>query len=50
MTYIIGKGCVDILDGSCVDVCPVDCIYSKPDDTQLFINPEECIDCAASYC
>ena len=47
MTYIIGKGCVDILDGSCVDVCPVDCIYSKPGDNQLFINPDECIDCAA---
>ena len=44
MTYIIGKGCVDILDGSCVDVCPVDCIYSKPGDNQLF---DECIDCAA---
>ena len=47
MTYIIGKGCVDIMDSSCVDVCPVDCIYSKPGDNQLFINPEECIDCAA---
>ena len=45
MTYIIGKGCVDILDGSCVDVCPVDCIYSKPGDNQLFIHPDECIDC-----
>ena len=47
MTYIIGKGCIDILDGSCVDVCPVDCIYSKPGDNQLFIHPDECIDCAA---
>ena len=27
MTYIIGKGCIDIMDSSCVDVCPVpDCI------------------------
>ena len=47
MTYIIGKACVDIMDGACVDVCPVDCIYSKEGDNQLFINPEECIDCAA---
>jgi NAD-dependent dihydropyrimidine dehydrogenase PreA subunit len=47
MTYIIGKACVDVMDGACVDVCPVDCIYSKPGDNQLFINPEECIDCAA---
>ena len=47
MTYIIGKACVDVMDGACVDVCPVDCIYSKEGDNQLFINPEECIDCAA---
>ncbi len=47
VTYIIGKNCIDVLDGACVDVCPVDCIYSKPGDRQLFINPEECIDCAA---
>jgi ferredoxin len=30
MTYIIAKDCVDLMDGACVDVCPVDCIYSKP--------------------
>jgi NAD-dependent dihydropyrimidine dehydrogenase PreA subunit len=47
MTYIITSACKDLLDGSCVDVCPVDCIYSKKGDNQLFINPEECIDCAA---
>ena len=47
MTYIIGKPCVDVMDGACVDVCPVDCIYSKPGDRQLYISPEECIDCAA---
>ena len=43
MTYIIGKACVDVMDGACVDVCPVDCIYSKEGDNQLFINPEECL-------
>ena len=47
MTYIIGKSCVDVMDGSCVDVCPVDCIYSNPGANQLFISPDECIDCAA---
>jgi len=47
MAYIIGKPCVDVMDGACVDVCPVDCIYSKPGDRQLYIHPEECIDCAA---
>ena len=45
MTYIIAKDCVDVMDGACVDVCPVDCIYSKPGDNQLFISPDECIDC-----
>ena len=45
MTYIIAEPCVDVKDGSCVDVCPVDCIYEGPD--MFYINPEECIDCAA---
>ncbi len=26
-------------------MCPVDCIYEGPD--QLYIHPEECIDCGA---
>ena len=45
MTYIIAAPCIDILDRGCVDVCPVDCIYEGPD--QLYIDPEECIDCGA---
>jgi len=28
-----------------VDVCPVDCIYESED--QLYIHPDECIDCGA---
>ena len=49
MTYIIAEPCVDVKDGACVDVCPVDCIYGldEDEDNQLFIHPEECIDCAA---
>ena len=47
MTYIISKSCVGLKDGSCVDVCPVDCIYTTDNDDQFYINPEECIDCAA---
>ena len=47
MTYIISKTCVGVKDGSCVDVCPVDCIYTTDNDDQFYINPEECIDCAA---
>ena len=45
MTYIIGEPCIDILDKSCVDVCPVDCIHEA--DRMLVIDPEECIDCFA---
>ena len=65
MTYIISKSCVGLKDGSCVDVCPVDCIHGpididgagaevkklkeegKLEGLQLFINPDECIDCGA---
>ena len=47
MTYIISKACVGLKDASCVDVCPVDCIYTTDNDDQFYINPEECIDCAA---
>ena len=87
MTYIIAEPCITVKDRSCVEVCPVDCIYEYveevgayvvpdpstgagpdkpvvprgeathvPPDTgitkdqlkaQLFIHPEECIDCGA---
>jgi NAD-dependent dihydropyrimidine dehydrogenase PreA subunit len=45
MSYVIGADCIDILDRSCVDVCPVDCIYEG--DRKSYINPDECIDCGA---
>ena len=47
MTYIITETCVDLKDGSCIDVCPVDCIYTTESDNMMYINPDECIDCAA---
>ena len=53
MTYVITEPCIDTKDSSCVEVCPVDCIHPTPDDPgfdeakQLFINPDECIDCDA---
>ena len=47
MTYIVTSTCVDVLDKACLDVCPVDCIYTTEGDNMYFINPEECIDCAA---
>lgn len=47
MTYIITEPCVGVKDAACVDVCPVDCIYTTDDDDMYFISPDECIDCAA---
>ncbi len=49
MAYVIAEPCVDVRDKACVDVCPVDCIYGadSKDDRTLYIQPEECIDCAA---
>jgi NAD-dependent dihydropyrimidine dehydrogenase PreA subunit len=45
VTYIITQPCIDTKDASCVDVCPVDCIYEGED--MFYIHPEECIDCGA---
>jgi NAD-dependent dihydropyrimidine dehydrogenase PreA subunit len=45
MPYVITEACKDTKDRACVDVCPVDCIYEGPD--QLYIHPDECIDCGA---
>ena len=63
MTNIIAEPCVGTCDTACVDVCPVDCIHGpddpegmgaeakeggfEPEGKQLYIDPEECIDCAA---
>ena len=47
MTYIIVEPCVGLKDGACVDVCPVDCIYTTDEDDMFYIYPDECIDCAA---
>ena len=63
MTFIIVDPWVGTCDTACVDVCPVDCIHGpfdktgagaevheegfNPDGLQLYIDPEECIDCAA---
>jgi ferredoxin len=47
MAYVIAEPCVDVLDQSCVAVCPVDCIhFEEGTDRKLFIDPDECIDCA----
>mgnify|MGYP000344852487 CR=1 FL=1 len=45
MPYIIGAACIDTTDKSCIEECPVDCIYEG--ERKLYINPKECIDCGA---
>ena len=47
MAYVITEPCIGTKDLSCIDVCPVDCIYGKDEDEQLYIDPDKCIDCAA---
>lgn len=45
MTYVIAEPCIDVKDKTCIEVCPVDCIYET--ERMLVIDPNECIDCAA---
>lgn len=45
MAYVITEPCIGVKDRSCVDVCPVDCIYEGED--QFYIHPDDCIDCNA---
>jgi NAD-dependent dihydropyrimidine dehydrogenase PreA subunit len=45
MTFVIAEPCIDVKDRACVDECPVDCIYEGA--RMLYIQPDECIDCAA---
>lgn len=45
MVYVIAEPCIDVKDRACVEECPVDCIYEG--ERMLYIQPDECIDCAA---
>lgn len=51
MAHVIAQPCIDTKDTSCVEVCPVDCIHptTEADNydaaTQLYIDPDVCIDC-----
>jgi NAD-dependent dihydropyrimidine dehydrogenase PreA subunit len=45
MPYVIAQACIDVMDRSCLEECPVDCIYEG--GRKLYINPYECIDCGA---
>ncbi|MGI8536073.1 MAG: ferredoxin [Mycobacteriales bacterium] len=45
MTFVITSTCVDVKDMSCIEECPVDCIYVGK--RKLYIQASECIDCGA---
>jgi len=45
MTFVVTDNCKDCRFTDCVAVCPVDCFHG--DDTMLYIDPAECIDCGA---
>jgi len=45
VTYLIAQPCVDLKDKSCMEECPVDCIYEG--GRMLYIQPDECVDCGA---
>jgi NAD-dependent dihydropyrimidine dehydrogenase PreA subunit len=51
MAYVITDTCTK--DELCVQACPVDCIHPKQDAAdfetapQLYVNPNDCIDCGA---
>jgi NAD-dependent dihydropyrimidine dehydrogenase PreA subunit len=45
MAFVITDACIDVKDRTCINECPVDCIYEG--GRKLYINPEECIDCGA---
>jgi ferredoxin len=45
MPYVIGATCIDVKDRSCVEVCPVDCIFEA--GRMYVVDPVLCIDCSA---
>ena len=45
MTYVIASACVDVMDQSCIEVCPVDCIFFEEEDRICYIEPDMCTDC-----
>ncbi|MCE3235656.1 MAG: 4Fe-4S ferredoxin iron-sulfur binding domain protein [Vampirovibrio sp.] len=47
MPFVITEPCVGVKDKACVGVCPVDCIYDFDGEPQLYIHPDECIECGA---
>ncbi len=44
MAFVIIDPCIDVKDGDCTEVCPVECIYEG--GRMFYIQPDECIHCA----
>ena len=52
MPWVVTRLCRDNVDTACAAECPVDCFYLPNEITtehpnQLYISPDECIDCGA---
>lgn len=45
MAHVVTEPCVGCKHADCVVVCPCECFYA--DAKQLYIDPEDCIDCGA---
>jgi ferredoxin len=45
MTFVVTEPCFGCKYTDCVVVCPEDCFYEG--ENMLFIDPNDCIDCAA---
>ncbi len=45
MPYVVTSACIGSKDESCIEVCPVDCIYDI--GKMLAVHPDECIECGA---
>ena len=45
MAHVVTEPCVGCKYTDCVVACPMECFYG--DERQLYIDPEECIDCGA---
>ena len=45
MTFVVTEACVDIKDKSCIQVCPVDCLFEG--ERMMYIDADQCINCGA---
>ena len=48
MPYVVTDRCIGTKDLTCIDVCPVDCIYDGgAEDKMVYIDVDSCIACGA---